>query len=130
MAHTFQAQCLQRSDAAGLQQLTHDPIGFLEALLEQEHAAALLAQGDGDGAADDAGPDHDDVGFMVQDPPSRGRVGRICFRRRCVHLVEPPSGMVGTRLPHTARRDEILESSIAMSGLEWRQKVDLHLGPS
>jgi hypothetical protein len=53
---------VQRAHAAGLQQLADDAVGLPERALEEDHAPALLAEGDGERAARDAGADYDPVG--------------------------------------------------------------------
>jgi hypothetical protein len=74
-SRTPHPQLLQRIDAAGLQQLAHDPVRLLQALLQQDDAAALLAKRNRRGASHDAGAHDDHVGFVVLQPPLLARVG-------------------------------------------------------
>lgn len=84
---TPQPQRLQCVDAAWLQQLAHNAVGLLEALLEQQHAAPLPAKCHGRRAAHNARAHNDNVGLVVHPPPllacvGRPRAGGVGGRRR------------------------------------------------
>ena len=61
-----QAQFVQRVHASRLQELADDAVRFFHGCFEEEHAAALSTQRDGECAAKNSRADNYHVGFMVE----------------------------------------------------------------
>lgn len=125
---TLHAQLLQRIHSAGLQQLAHDPIRLLPALLEQNDAAALLAKRHGRRAPHDARAHNHNVRLVVHAPPLLAHILRVRPRRR--HLVDRRAAGAQRRCPVDPRRqrhDLVREHGEHRHG--WREVVGLLKDP-